>query len=250
MKVFIKNPKGEVLKRCSHCLKYKKMDCYHKASHSPSGVQSQCKDCRNASRRQYKPGYKDAADRFWKFLHSHTVRNGDCLEWTGRLLGGYACYKWKGKPSLAARIVYGLAVAEIGEDQFIDRVCNNRKCVRQSHLRLVSKEIIEIKRINALKVGDDHYFRKHPEKVLRGDDHYFRKHPEKVLRGDDHYLRRNPEKARGENNSSAKLTGDNVSHIRRLHSEGSKQSEIALIFGVSLSAIHLIVHRKNWKHVD
>jgi len=239
-----------MLKRCSHCLKYKKMDCYHKASHRPSGVQSQCKDCRNASRRQYKPGYKDAADRFWKFFHAHTVRNGDCLEWTGMLLNGYACYKWNGKPSMVARIVYRLAVAEIGKDQFIDRICNNRKCVRQSHLRLVSKEVIGIKRINALPVGDDHYFRKHPEKAIRGEDHYFRKHPEKVIRGDDHYLRQKPYKVRGENNPSAKLTEDDVRSIRNLHSEGSTQSDIARRFNVSLSTVHLIVHRKKWKHID
>jgi hypothetical protein len=55
---------------------------------------------------------------------------------------------------------------------------------------------------------------------------------------------------RGESMGSAKLTEDDVKHIRRLWENGMQQKEIAPMFGVSPVRISLIVNRKSWKHVE
>lgn len=55
----------------------------------------------------------------------------------------------------------------------------------------------------------------------------------------------------GELNSKAKLTAENVRHIRRLRAEiGLPLASIARNFGVSAQTIHGIVTRKTWAHVE
>jgi hypothetical protein len=60
------------------------------------------------------------------------------------------------------------------------------------------------------------------------------------LHGTDH--------CRGEANNLAKLTGDDVRTIRRLHGELSAR-RLAAMFGVSVQNIAHIIRRKTWKHV-
>lgn len=53
----------------------------------------------------------------------------------------------------------------------------------------------------------------------------------------------------GERNPSAKLAPKEVLEIRRLYSAGETQVALAAQFGVTQSAIYLIVHRKHWGHL-
>ena len=55
--------------------------------------------------------------------------------------------------------------------------------------------------------------------------------------------------ARGERNVHARLTADEVLAVRAAHKRGVTQQEIAGEYGVTQSAISLIVLRKNWRHV-
>jgi hypothetical protein len=55
---------------------------------------------------------------------------------------------------------------------------------------------------------------------------------------------------RGEANSHAKLTADNVLEIRRVMRSGNvTQSEMAKKYNVSISHIGSIKHRRTWKHL-
>lgn len=54
----------------------------------------------------------------------------------------------------------------------------------------------------------------------------------------------------GEAHGMAKLTEQKVREIRSRHAAGELQRELARAFGVSRSAIGLIVHRLKWRHVD
>jgi len=54
----------------------------------------------------------------------------------------------------------------------------------------------------------------------------------------------------GETNPGAKLTEKQVLRIRKLHSTGEyTQKAIAVAYGITTASVHLIVRRKNWKHL-
>ncbi len=55
--------------------------------------------------------------------------------------------------------------------------------------------------------------------------------------------------ARGESHGSSKLSSDDVVDIRRRVSNGETQTSLALAYGVSVTAIHLIHHRLRWAHL-
>lgn len=54
---------------------------------------------------------------------------------------------------------------------------------------------------------------------------------------------------RGEGRWKAKLTETMVRAIRDAHSRGATQAHLATRFGVTPGAIHLVVTRRNWRHV-
>lgn len=55
----------------------------------------------------------------------------------------------------------------------------------------------------------------------------------------------------GENNQVAKLTNENVQDIRNRYTRGNVfMKELADEYGVSISNIHAIVHRRSWQHLD
>ena len=55
---------------------------------------------------------------------------------------------------------------------------------------------------------------------------------------------------RGERSGHSKLTNENVLEIRRLYANGGyKQSEIALMFGVSAKQVSVIITRTQWAHI-
>lgn len=54
---------------------------------------------------------------------------------------------------------------------------------------------------------------------------------------------------RGELNHSSKLTSQIVAEIRRRHSAGERQTDIARDMGVTKANVWAVVHRKSWTHV-
>lgn len=86
--------------------------------------------------------------------------------------------------------------------------------------------------------GDDHWTRKHPERVVRGDEHPLRKNPELALRGPKSGRYGNPNKTGiGEANGNSKLTEVLVQEVRRRLADGEKQRDIAKIVGISQTQI-------------
>ena len=239
-KVFTEDPRtGEMLKRCSKCGIYKGLGEYDQARTQAHGVVAKCKGCRREGRRKY----KDSNDRFWKYYHSHVERVGNCVEYTAT--------RSSSNLSLLRRKVYRLSVGAVSDGDFIITTCGNSQCVKQGHLKKVSKIDVEIKRINKLPIGDQNPSRKHPERLARGDRHGSKTHPEKLRRGDTHPARLHPEcLARGEQSSKSKLTTEDVQRIRELYSnEKIPQRKLADRFGVTQRAVWQIVNNKTWTHI-
>jgi hypothetical protein len=75
-----------------------------------------------------------------------------------------------------------------------------------------------------------------------------RKHPERVSRGNEHYARRRPELlARGEKNGQAKVTAEEVFHMRFLFVQGGRTMiSIGRQFGIGSSQISRILRNEAW----
>lgn len=57
--------------------------------------------------------------------------------------------------------------------------------------------------------------------------------------------------AKGTNHHKAKLYPDQVLFIRRMHANGWRtKAQLSRQFGVADTSIHLIISRRNWKHVS
>lgn len=95
-----------------------------------------------------------------------------------------------------------------------------------------------------------------------GDEHWTRKHPERVLRGDKHPARTNPEhrralveqcrnlepakRARGERHGSAKLSDTQADDLRaRFVVGGVSQTELGIKFGISTVQVGRILRGKS-----
>lgn len=65
-----------------------------------------------------------------------------CWEWTGgHCSAGYGSKKWQGKETNAHRVVYEIMVGPIPEGLVLDHLCQNKGCVRPSHLEPVTNYV-------------------------------------------------------------------------------------------------------------
>ena len=86
------------------------------------------------------------SERFWKHVNKHgdipvfRPELGECWIWTAYICvqTGYGRFQHK-KPLLAHRMSYELNVGKIPPGLVIDHLCRNRKCVRPSHLEVVTQ---------------------------------------------------------------------------------------------------------------
>lgn len=140
-------------KQCPRCKEVKILSSYHKNKNRKFGVDLYCKQCRAAPRR-----YKDKTDRFWKAYHS-SLKIGGCLEWTGVYSGSKrdknGSPRW-GRESVR-RKVYRLSIGEIPNNMVVKTTCNNRRCVRQSHMYLITKDEFKGILSNRASHGESHY---------------------------------------------------------------------------------------------
>lgn len=209
------NPKPKE-KRCSICKKYKSTTEFGKGN-MKCGLASECKECKNKKRRMY----RDRDDMFWKRFWSKTTRVGGCLEWNGRYNADEVpICKYKGTKSASVRrIVYKLAIGPVDDDAFVLTTCNNKRCVRHSHMKVGTREEWRIKAANNIPTGDEHYYQLCPEK-----------------------------RPYGSRCGRAKLTEDIVREVRKRAANESGKS-IAQSLGVWQSTISKILTGKTWKHV-
>jgi hypothetical protein len=122
----------------------------------------------------------------------------------------------------AHRVSWEMANGPIPKGMQVCHRCDNPPCVRPDHFFLGSAK--ENKADQAAKgrtpVGDRHWSRLKPDRIVRG-----------------------------EQQGRAKLTDDVVRDIRSSFASGETRQELARRFGVSWPVVDGVVKRTLWKHV-
>ena len=157
-------------------------------------------------------------ERFWSRVDkdgptmSHMDSN--CWVWTaGKNSDGYGYIGVNGKNARAHRTGWFLQTGE--EPRYLRHRCDNRACVRASHL--IDGEHAEQCRLNV------------QDGIARG---------------------RIDLRAPGEKNVNAVLTETLVKEIRRRHANGESRRILGKDYGVNVSTIGRVVTHKLWAHVS
>lgn len=143
--------------------------------------------------------------RFW----SRVNQTKNCWNWNGFAPHGYGRFRVGSKIYETHRLSFLLTVGKIPEDMCVLHKCDNRSCVRPSHLFLGT-------------IADNNKDR-------------------------DLKLRHRP--LCGSKNGFAKLTEKNVHEIRRAYVNGKTQIWIGQKYKISQGHITRIVNRKAWRHI-
>ena len=147
-----------------------------------------------------------------RFMLNVVVRPDGCHAWTGFVNNhGYGQLRVGDRIVRAHRVAYMIAHGEIDDDRLCLHTCDNRVCVNPAHLYLGT-----------------------PSDNVR----------DMVAR-----RRQNNASRLGVLNGNAKLGESDVIKIRELYASGVNQCAIGRMYGVTNSAVHMIVKRKSWKHV-
>lgn len=182
------------------------------------------------------------------------VSPSGCHEWQlGKTQSGYGKLKFSGKDIHAHRLAWLKFRGPIPSGMWVLHHCDNKGCVNPEHLFLgdAAANVHDMISKGRHTHGDDHWTRKHPEKLTCGDNHPLRKNPHLAARGSRHGRFGNPHgTARGESQGSSKLNDESVRDIRRRAAAGELQAKIAEIYCVRPGHIWKIVERWNWKHVE
>lgn len=158
---------------------------------------------------------KSNEERFWSYV---TKGNDDsCWIWTGgasqRRYGSFYVHLAENNHLLVKphRFSWELVHGKIPEGMYVCHICDNTKCVNPRHLFL-GTQLDNVR---------------------------------------DMYAKHRNNNARGIGVNTAKLRDEDVVHIRKLMSSGTRtQTEIARMYGVHRHTIQLLVGRKTWKHIE
>jgi hypothetical protein len=162
-------------------------------------------------------GHNVVATPFWERVDREAGPDS-CWPWMGsRAPEGYGRLRYNRHPSIAHRIAYELTRGPIAAGMLVCHHCDNPPCCNPAHL------FVGTHLDNSL------------DKVAKGR-----------ARGGPRPIQFAP---RGERHGCARLISDQVLEVRRRHAAGESQSSLAREFGVHLSTVHLIVHRKKWRHL-
>jgi hypothetical protein len=166
----------------------------------------------------------------------------DCWYWTGRTNDdGYGILKYLGKPIGAHRLAWILATGcDVPDGVFVCHTCDIPNCVRNDEEGTYVVDGVVYRRIGHLWLGThaaNMADRNNKGRKATGDKvkHAYMVLAESLLRGED--------------NPMAKLTEDDVRHIRALLKTGLSQAKIARQFGVTQMVVSKISTGKNWGHV-
>lgn len=147
--------------------------------------------------------------RFWPKVDKSGTDPDSCWLWLATTVRDRASFHFRGRSVNAARVAWILAYGEIPNNLQVCHTCDNKMCVRYSHLFLGTQ-------------GDN-------VKDMWSKGRY-------VL-------------TRGEDVANVKLTEVKVKEIRQQASEGRATKDLAQRFGVSPSTIQDVIKRRTWKHV-
>lgn len=171
--------------------------------------------------------------RFWKKVNKsgnipqHMPHLGRCWQWIGgeyHIGKGYGGF-WSGKRSVRAhRWIFQQINKGFDSKLLVCHHCDNRGCVRPSHLFQGSNLDNNLDAIN-----------KGRDRKSFGDNNASRKYPERRPRGSAHAL--------------SKLVEHQVVHIKQMLLNGQTKASLAREFGVSWEVINSISCGRSWKHV-
>lgn len=162
------------------------------------------------------------SERLWSRVAKTGPRPEDCWEWTGPTMkNGYGQISIRHATGATTkyvhRVAWELEHGPIPEGLFVCHACDNRRCVRPSHLFLGTP-------------SDNQW------DMVRKGRHYSTTRPDLI--------------PRGERMRTAKLTESQVVAIRELALQGFTHRDIARAYEVSRSAITSVVRRESWSHVE
>jgi hypothetical protein len=143
--------------------------------------------------------------RFW----SKVDFSGSCWVWTGAQSDGYGSVWVDGQAERAHRVVWLALHGSIPDGLHVLHRCDNRACVRPSHLFLGT-------------IADNN-----ADMLAKGRHRV----------------------VFGERNGRAVLTEGTVREIRRLHQDGMGYIRISRRIGVTHETVRRIVKRRIWAHV-
>lgn len=149
-------------------------------------------------------------DRFWARV-DQSAGPSECWPWTGnRDPAGYGQMSIRGRQHRTHRIAYVLTVGPIPAGREICHRCDNKPCANPAHLFAAT-------------------------------------HRENILDARDKGRLNSP---RGERSARAVLTTAKVREIRSRAARGESERALGRAFGVSQVAIHFVLTRRTWAHVD
>lgn len=202
--------------QCAHC----RSEIKRKPSDAAKARHHFCdRQCKGAWQSLNK---RDLAARFEQYVK----KSRGCWEWGGGIRkDGYGQIAIDGHQALTHRVSWSLAFGVIPSGMCVLHRCDNRRCVKPSHLWLGSK-------------GDNNRDR---EAKGRGNH----------ASGEAHGRHTKPERtARGERQGSAKLTVDIVRRVRLSYKRGVRgYREVAREFNILWPTVKDVVTRRSWKHI-
>lgn len=165
------------------------------------------------------------ASRFW--VNVEMIPFHECWEWIAGTQGdGYGSTR----NGLAHRISWTLINGAIPSHLCVLHKCDNRSCVRPSHLYL-GTDLDNSKDM----VSRGHHYRGGPTNPATGDRNAASLYPDRV--------------PRGVKSGVAKLNERDVLGIRAMALTGKTRLEIARSFMISQTNVTNIINRDNWKHI-
>jgi hypothetical protein len=195
--------------------------------------------------KEYKQITKDSFSEnelnlFWSKVDK-SAESG-CWNWVGpRSKDGFGIFRCGGEEFKAHRISYSLNKGEVEQGKVIAKTCQNNFCVNPEHLIVLS-------------IAENNKLAGSQGKRAKGAANGKSTCPNSTPKGENHWMKRDPNlkilKIGGENNSSSKLTEEQVLEIRKLYDSGShRYTELAIKFGVAPPTIRKICMRVTWTHV-
>lgn len=150
-------------------------------------------------------------------FHKKYAKQDGCWLWLGgKDRDGYGMVKFCGRQFRAHRVMYEIATGPIPRGLIVMHTCDNPGCVNSQHL-------------------------------LTGT---YKDNTQDMIRKGRKHLTIGSKAQRGTLNGKARLTEDDVREIRRRHAAGEMQIDLGPEFGITQGAVHKVISRRTWKHVD